>query len=185
MARAKALREFESPRFRFDMNITLIGMPGSGKSYIGKKLALRLGFRLIELDQIMEDSYKKPLQGILDEMGDTAFLAQQSQDAINETTGCTNTVISPGGSIIYGEDAMRHLQQISTIVYLKTSLNVIEQRITALPRGIVGLRAKTFSAIYAERTVLYTQWADIVIDADRDSLEILNDIQSQIVSPAT
>ncbi len=69
------------------MNITLIGMPGSGKSYIGRKLAERLGYACIDLDTVMEKKYSLPLQQILDTQGEEQFLLQQAKDAIICTTG--------------------------------------------------------------------------------------------------
>jgi shikimate kinase len=60
------------------VNITLIGMPGSGKSYIGKKLAKSLEYELIELDLLTETTFNLPLQQILEKLGeeiDDAFEA--------------------------------------------------------------------------------------------------------------
>ena len=88
------------------MNITLIGMPGSGKSYIGDMLAISLGYSLIELDRVTEEHHHKPLQEVLDTIGEVAFLTEQASDAIDETTGRDNLVISPGGSLMYSPEAM-------------------------------------------------------------------------------
>jgi shikimate kinase len=136
-------------------NITLIGMPGSGKSYIGRKLAAKLGYKIVDLDAVLEHEYNLSLQQILENLGQDAFLKKQADDAISNTKDREGLVISPGGSIVYTNNAMQHLKRISTIVYLRTSLEVIMTRIGKIPRGIVGLKSKTMEDLYAERTMLY------------------------------
>jgi shikimate kinase len=163
------------------MNITLIGMPGSGKSYIGEKLALTLGYTLVELDCITELHHKKSLQAVLDTIGEAAFLTEQAQDAITETTGRNKLVISPGGSIIYSIEAMQHLKTISSIIYLHTNKETIERRINGIPRGIVGLRDKSFEELFTERSQLCEQWADYTINAEREAEIIVTDIQQQLL----
>jgi shikimate kinase len=164
------------------MNITLIGMPGSGKSYIGEKLAQSPGYTLLELDRVTEQRHQKPLQAVLDQIGEVAFLTEQAHDAIVETTGRVNLVISSGGSIIYSPEAMQHLKAVSKIIYLKTSIETITQRIKEIPRGIVGLHHKTFEELYIERTALYEQYADYIIDADQLSEVIIADIKNAVAS---
>ncbi len=162
------------------MNITLIGMPGSGKSYIGEKLACSLGYTLIELDRVTEEHHQKPLQAVLDTIGEAAFLIEQARDAIEETTDRDNLVISPGGSLIYSSEAMLHLKHVSKIIYLNTSIETITRRVKETPRGIVGLKDKTFSELYAERCVLYEKWADIVLEAEQDSDDLVQEIARRI-----
>lgn len=165
------------------MNITLIGMPGSGKSYIGEKLACDLGFELIELDTLMENEYRSPLQEILDAIGEQRFLDEQEQGAISYTKNRDNLVISPGGSIIYSDVAMQHLKDISKVIYLEAGLETIESRIKNVPRGIIGLDKKSLSQIYQERTKLYEEWADCVIKADLESQIIVKNIKEVARQP--
>jgi shikimate kinase len=140
------------------MNITLIGMPGSGKSFIGKKLAEQLGYECIELDIVMEKEHNLRLQEILENLGDEAFLAEQANDAIARTEGKDGLVISPGGSIVYSENAMK--------------------RVALVPRGIVGLGEKTLEELYAERTTLYKKWADVIVDGEKEPEVLLNEISN-------
>lgn len=151
-------------------------MPGSGKSYIGKKLADRLGFAFIELDSILEKEYHLPLQQILSTLGEKKFLEKQAEDVITYTQNKSGIVISPGGSIVYSENAMDHLKEISKIIYLEASLHLIKQRIAETQRGIVGLQGKTLEALFSERVVLYEHWASATIDADQDPEKIIEQI---------
>lgn len=161
-------------------NVTLIGMPGSGKSYIGKKLSENFGYKLVELDKLMEEQFKLPLQQILDKIGEDSFLSEQEKDAILYTTDQEKIVVSPGGSIVYSDKAMNHLKSISKIIYLKTKLETIRHRVAEAPRGIVGLNNKTLEELYEERTSLYEQWSDLQIDAERSAEDIITDIKTSI-----
>jgi shikimate kinase len=151
------------------MKVTLIGMPGAGKSFVGARLARKLGYEILDIDRSLEEKYGKPLQQILDELGDERFMEVETREVIAQTSGPRDLIISPGGSIIYGEKAMQHLRTISSVVYLRVSFGTIERRIASVPRGIVGIGARTLQEIYDERTPLYERYSDIVVDANENA----------------
>ena len=145
------------------MNITLIGMPGAGKSSVGKALAERLGMEFIDIDKVLEEAHGKPLQQILDEAGGEGFLKLEEDAVLSYCSVLQNTAISPGGSIVYCKAAMKHLKKISKIVFLEVPLQEIAARIAVQGRGIVGGKDKTLEDIYAERLPLYRQYADYTL----------------------
>lgn len=155
-------------------------MPGSGKSYIGKKLAEKLGYKLVEPDSILEEEYNLPIQNILDNLGEESFLGKQAEDVIKNTQDQNNLVVSPGGSIIYTDYAMEHLKKVSTIIYLKTPLEIIKTRTEETPRGIVGLKNKTLEDLYKERSPLYEKYASITIDANQEAEKVVSGIVTHI-----
>ncbi|RJQ33055.1 shikimate kinase [Candidatus Parcubacteria bacterium] len=150
------------------MNITLIGMPGSGKSFIGKQLADRLGFSFIEIDKIIEKEFDRPLQQIVEKLGNEVFLGKEAQTTIESTTGRNRLVVSPGGSVIYRGNSMDHLKKISLVFYLKVPLEILKRRIGNVPRGVVIAENKTFADLYVERVPLYEKYADYVIEGNED-----------------
>ena len=162
------------------MNITLIGMPGSGKSYIGKRLAARLGFDLIEIDPMIEAEFNLPLQGVVDMLGSDAFIKKEEEIIITNTTNIDTSVISPGGSVVYSKATMEHLQKISKVIYLKVSLKTIKQRIGEIPRGIVNIHGGTIEDIFKERISLYEQYASFVVNGEKESEEIISEILNGI-----
>ncbi len=83
-------------------NITLIGMPGSGESTIGKLLAEKFNFEFIDCDKHIEQKEKMILQQIIDTKGDDKFL-QIEEKRILELLPLKNYVLAPGGSIIYSK----------------------------------------------------------------------------------
>ena len=141
-------------------NIILIGMPGSGKSTIGKLLAEKLNMPYADGDSIIIREEGKPLQKILDTMGKEYFLSVEGRVLANLT--CENHIISPGGSACYYPDAMRHLSEIGHIVYLNVEFPEIARRVNNLDsRGIVFKPGQTFEDLYFERAPLYEKYADI------------------------
>ncbi len=144
-------------------NITMIGMPSSGKSTIGVLLAKRLGFSFVDVDIVIQEKEGRLLKEIIADEGMDGFLAVENR--INAGLEARLSVIAPGGSVIYGEEAMRHLKEISEIVYLKMSYEEMEKRIgNVVDRGVALKPGFTLRDLYNERVPYYERYADIVID---------------------
>ncbi len=152
-------------------NIILIGMPGSGKSTLGVLLAKIAGFSFLDSDLLIQSKVGKKLYQILEEDGADYFKSVEND--VNSALCVKNTVIATGGSVVYGKEAMAHLKKIGTVVYLKVSLDELLSRINNMAtRGIVKKPNETFKDLYAERTGLYEQYADITIDCEDSDLNI-------------
>ena len=146
-------------------NIILIGMPAAGKSTIGVIIAKRLGYRFIDVDLLIQESEGKLLKEIIAEKGIKGFL--EVEERINAGLKTEHTVVSPGGSVVYCEKAMRHYQQIGTIVYLKASFETINKRLkNARSRGVVLEDGHTLRDLYEERCGLFEKYADITVCED-------------------
>jgi len=152
------------------MNVVLIGMAGAGKSLAGRLLADALGYAFIDTDTSLAAKHGEPLQAILDRLGDDAFI-QAEEAEILALAGIERTVIAPGGSVIYSAAAMRFLKSMALAVYLRVPLATLEARIDPTTRGIVGLKARTFSELYAEREAAYVAAADLTVEADGKTAE--------------
>lgn len=163
-----------------NMNITLIGMPGSGKTVIGKMLAGALGFEFFDSDAAIVREFGLPLPQVLENVGEKEFLKKEEMIVIAQTGDKDNMAISPGGSIVYSSAAMEHLKKISTIIYLKSSLPVIEARIKNWPRGIVGGKSKNIAQFYGERTPLYEKWADMTVDSNQEANKVAEAVMEKI-----
>lgn len=149
-------------------NITLIGMPASGKSTIGVLLAKRLGFSFIDVDILIQEQEKKLLKEIIAERGLEGFL--ELEERVNAGIKATNAVIAPGGSVVYGKEAMEHLKQISEVIYLKLSYEEVARRIgDVVDRGVALKPGYSLKDLYAERVPLYERYADITVDEMEDT----------------
>ena len=144
-------------------NITLIGMPGSGKSTVGVVLAKRLGRRFVDSDLVIQDRHGKLLHELITEYGVEGFW--QIESDVNASLDLENSIIATGGSACYEPEGMQHLREISTVLSLKLPYEEVEKRqgdLTA--RGVTLRPGQTLRDLYDERTPLYEKYADLIID---------------------
>lgn len=144
-------------------DITLIGMPGSGKSTVGVLLAKTLGFQFVDTDLIIQQREGALLQDILDSRGVEAFL--DCEEAAIRTLDCERTVISPGGSAVCRAGAMDHLKALGRVVYLHVPLAELERRVSNITtRGIAMAPGESLADVYAQREPLYRKYADLTVE---------------------
>lgn len=153
-------------------NIVLIGMPGAGKSTVGVVLAKRIGYRFVDSDLVIQEKYGKLLHELIQEHGVAGFW--EIENRVNASLDETESVIATGGSVIYGEEAMRHLGQIGKIVYLKLPYEEVENRLGDLnARGVTLLPGQTLYDLYRERTPFYEKYCDLTIDCSDKPLRLI------------
>jgi shikimate kinase len=163
------------------MNITLIGMPGVGKSILGSQIAKSLQFRFIDTDLIIEKKAKMALQQIIDLYGEEVFLDLEEKTVLDLGLH-DKCVFCPGGSIIYSEQAMLFLKKQSRIVLLdKEPVDIEKQILDVGSRGIIGFKAMNFQDLYIQRMPLYNKYADIRVNLSGIS-DIL--VQSKMIIEA-
>lgn len=144
-------------------NITLIGMPASGKSTVGVLLAKRLGYSFVDVDIVIQEQERRLLKEIIADEGLEGFIDVENR--VNASLDVHHSVIAPGGSVIYGKEAMEHLKEISTVLYLKLSYGEVESRLGNLTdRGVALKAGMTLLDLYNERVPLYEKYADITVD---------------------
>ena len=147
-----------------DNNIIFIGMPAVGKSTVGVVIAKRLGYRFVDTDILIQESEGKLLKDIIADVGPDGFL--KVEDRVNAQVKAERTVISPGGSVVYCENAMKHYKEIGKVVYLQASFETINSRL----KNAKG-RGETLKALYDERVKLFEKYADITVCEDNQKLE--------------
>ncbi len=152
-------------------NIVLIGMPGAGKSTLGVVLAKILNYDFLDTDLVIQKKYGQTLQAIINERGPLGFIEAENQ--VLGEIDVEHTVISTGGSAVYSAEAMEHLRQHGTVVYLKISSEELVKRLGDLEeRGVVMKAGMSRGLIdlYEERLPLYQQWAEITVDVEGMSI---------------
>ena len=151
-------------------NIVLIGMPGVGKSTLGVVLAKELGFEFVDADLLIQKREKRLLKEIIAEEGIDGFL--KIENDVNATISVDKTVVATGGSVIYGNEAMGHLKEIGTVVYLKLDYDTLDSRLGSLKgRGVVLKDGQNLRSLYEERIPLYEKYADVIVDEGGLDLE--------------
>ena len=151
-------------------NIVLIGMPASGKSTVGVILAKILGYNFIDADIVIQEKEGRKLADIIETEGVDGFI--DIENKINSEIEVEKSVISTGGSAVYGKEAMDHYKNIGKVVYLKVSMDVLTKRLRDVKqRGVVMREGQSLVSLYNERTPLYEKYADIVIDEGNKTME--------------
>ena len=148
------------------MNVTLIGMAGAGKSYLGKNLAERLKLDWVDSDILLSQAYGgKDIQSILDEIGEESLLQAEAKVSMDAAAGRDNVLFSPGGSIIYTPEWMNYMRGISKVIYLQVPYETVEARLKQVPpRAIIGLGRKALRELYDERHPMYESNADLIVE---------------------
>jgi len=153
-------------------NITLIGMPGAGKSTIGIILAKNLGLGFIDTDILIQITHQQTLQQIIDASDHLNLRAIEEKEILK--LDIDHHVIATGGSVVYSEHAMMHLARISKIVYLEIGLDVMKRRLfNVKTRGIAKAKGMTLEEMFQERQALYQKYAQITIDCNARDQETL------------
>ena len=151
-------------------NIVLIGMPGVGKSTAGVILAKVMGFEFVDVDLVIQRREKRLLSQIIEEEGVDGFI--EIENKVNASLFVEDSVISTGGSVIYGTKAMEHLSNIGVIVYIKLPFEVLEQRLNdILGRGVILREGQTLKDLYEERVPLYEKYAHVIVDENGLGIE--------------
>ena len=151
-------------------NIILIGMPAVGKSTVGVVVAKRIGYEFIDTDLLIQKQEKRLLKEIIAEEGNERFLEIENQ--VNRDLQVESAVISPGGSVVYCEEAMQHFKEIGTVIYLHATSEAISKRITnAKNRGVVLKEGQTLKDLYDERVKLFEKYADYTVSEEGLDLE--------------
>ena len=151
-------------------NIVLIGMPGVGKSTVGVILAKILGYRFVDTDIVIQENENKLLKDIISEKGIDGFI--ETENKVVKKLKADKSVIATGGSVVYGEEEMKHFCEIGTVIYLKLDYYKLKYRLGNIKnRGVVIRKGQKLSDLYSERCPLYEKYADIIIDENGKNIE--------------
>lgn len=138
-------------------NIVLIGMPGSGKSSISRRLARQTGREFVDLDRITERILGRPIAEEIIKNGEGAFRAAESK-AVREACSRTNAVIATGGGTIVAPENRLFLRSNGIIVYIKRPTGLLSKKNRPLSKS-VGVET-----LYKMRADIYESIADVEIE---------------------
>ena len=150
-------------------NVILIGMPGSGKSTVGRLLAEKLGRPLLEADKELEKAAGMSIPVIFANEGEAGFRRRETR-ILSELGKQSGTVISTGGGCVTREENYPLLHQNGVIVWITRDLNSLAREGRPL-----SLNAD-LSAMYAVRAPLYEHFADFTVENDGNAEDTVNSI---------
>lgn len=140
-------------------NMVLTGMPGSGKTTIGKQLAAELGRTYLDTDALIEKKTGMTPVQIITGQGETAFRNLETQ-VIREVAGQTGVVIATGGGVVLRQENVDLLRMNGKIFFLDRP---VEQLMPTEDRPLASTREAILKR-YEERYSIYKKTADAIID---------------------
>lgn len=158
------------------MRLYLIGLPGSGKTRIGRKLASRLSVEFIDIDNIIEEKNNSHPSTIIREKGEDYFRKLETK-ALKEIT-VSNAVISTGGGIIERSEN-KHLMR-GKVIYLEINPDAIKLNHDEIKSRPI-LEEKGIMKLFIERECRYLDFSDIIISIDkRSDEEVIEEVLKKI-----
>ena len=154
-------------------NIALIGMPGCGKSTIGRLLAQAMGRPFADIDERIVVAAGKSIPQIFADDGEETFRCLETR-IIGEEAKRSGIVIATGGGVVTRQENLDLLRQNSLIVYMKRELNELVTDGRPLSRG-VGIQA-----LAEQRLPLYETWSDCAVQVEAKPEQTAESIQKVI-----
>lgn len=166
----KTLQTIDS-KFR---NVVLVGMPGSGKSTVGRLVAERLGKPFVDIDEEICQAVGMSIPAFFEQKGEPAFRSVE-RELTAKFGGMSGQVISSGGGSVMDETNRRSFRYNGIIVYLERDLKSLP-----LQGRPVSQRAASLEKLFEERHPVYRALADLVIDNNGPLKETVDQIADSL-----
>lgn len=151
------------------MNLVLIGMPGSGKSTVGKILSRMLCMPLVDTDALVEQTAGKTIPELFAQEGEAAFRDRETA-AVRQAAALDNTVIATGGGIVLRSENMEALAATGLVFFRDRDLEDILGE-DHMGRPLVGRDPEKLRIIYTQRIELYRKYAQYIISNTKTAEE--------------
>jgi len=158
-----------------ERNIALVGLPGGGKSTVGRHLAKRLGRLFLDTDAVIEQRIARSIRSFFEQEGEAAFRDIESQ-VIAELCVPRGIVLATGGGSTLREANRVELSTHCHVIYLRSTPEELYRRLrhdTQRPLLQVRDPLARLRELHAERDPLYQSVAHYVIDTGRPSVPTL------------
>ena len=154
-------------------NVVLIGMPGCGKSAVGRELARRMGRPFADLDKLIEEQAGRTIPEIFAQEGEAAFRSLESQ-VVREAGRETGRVVSTGGGVVTRQENRAPLRQNGVIVHLTRDLSLLSKKGRPVSQGT------DLGELWAQRAPLYRAFADITVENSETIQETAGKIEKEL-----
>lgn len=151
------------------MNLVLIGMPGSGKTTVGKLLSQMLRMPLADTDALVEAAAGRTIPELFAQEGEAAFRDRETA-AARQAAALDNTVIATGGGIILRPENMAALSATGLIFFRDRDLADIAGE-DHMGRPLVGKDPDRLRILYTQRIDLYRKYAQYTISNTKTAEE--------------
>jgi shikimate kinase len=153
-------------------NLFLVGLPGAGKSTLGRQLARRLNKHFVDADTELENRLGVSIPTIFEIEGEAGF-RDREEATLADLTQLVDVVLSTGGGAVLRPANRVRLKENGTVVYLHADPAVLFERVRHSrnrPLLQTGDPRNRLATLYGERDALYREVADHIIESDRDEV---------------
>lgn len=176
-----------NPQVSAKNNIYLVGMPGAGKTTVGRQLARRMQRSFIDADHEIEARTGVRIPLIFDIEGEQGFRDRESK-VIAELAGESNLIVATGGGAVLRPQNRAALKQGGTVVYLHAVPRLLYERTRLDPNRPLLQVADPMSKIeelFAQRDPLYREVADIIVNSVGGSIShLVKQVENAVSSKA-
>ena len=157
------------------LRISLVGLPGGGKSTVARQLARRLNTELLDTDAVIERRIGRPIRSFFESEGEVRFREIEAE-VLDEVTAGADGVIATGGGVVLIEANRARLTERTVCVYLRSAPEELFRRLrhdTKRPLLQVADPLGRLRELYATRDPLYRETAHFVFETGRPSVPTL------------
>jgi len=158
-----------------DLSLALVGMPGCGKSTVGRHLARQLGLRFVDSDTEIEHRIGMPIRDYFAAQGEPAFRDVEA-DVIEQLANQPGIVLATGGGAVLRPSNRDALHSHMHVFYLRATPEDLHRRLrndTQRPLLQVADPLRRLRELYRERDPLYRRAAHFVVESVRPSVPAL------------
>lgn len=156
-------------------NVFLIGMPSSGKSSVGKKLAELTGKEFADTDTMLTDRFGRTISDFISENGEKPFRDEESA-VIGQAAEKRGYIIATGGGAVLREENVRAMKKNGTVVFLDRDPDLL----TATKDRPLSSTREALEKLYEERYPIYKKAADMTVPSDRSVGEVAEDVRKEL-----
>lgn len=160
-------------------NIILIGMPGCGKTTIGKKVADKLGKKFVDTDELLVEIYNKEIPEIFAEEGEEKFREYETE-TLKSIDKDLNAVIATGGGIVVKERNVPLMKQLGKVFFIDREVEDILSTLDSDSRPLLADDRSRIYNLYEDRYEKYKSACDIIVNNDMVLEKVVDSIISKI-----
>lgn len=155
----------------------------SGKTTFGRAAAERVGWRFVDLDEVIATRYGTPAE-IFASQGETRFREIESESLREALQAGEDTVLALGGGTVLRPDNLQQIKKHATLIWLDTAYDIILSELGNADRPVLhGRTPEQIRALYDERRPLYAAAADIIFPIQTtDYAQVIADLAATLQS---
>ncbi|MFA9398390.1 MAG: shikimate kinase [Clostridiaceae bacterium] len=161
-----------------DKNVILIGMPGCGKTTIGKLLAEKLKLSFLDMDEYIEKKQDQTIESIFNKGED--YFRKIEEEAVYSIKEKKCFVISTGGGVIKSQINIKNLKENGYVIFINRDIEDIYNDVDTEKRPLLKDKKDNLYKLYNERLDLYRKYCDIEIKNKGSIEDVLDDITDKL-----